>query len=152
MKSHKAKGKVNGRPIHDGTSSPLNNAPSWMSETFEEHIQIHCPHIVRDSRDLVRQLQTVSIRPGEILVAFDIKDYYPGANQQRIENIAYTTYLQTVSGNHEQSKSLLPTCKMVTADPVYSRTNITNTIQNKQRCPYRFEVLRRNVRQHLRYI
>ena len=73
IKTHKANGKIKGRPVHDGAATPFTPVGKYISRTLEtmnEKEEV----LLKDSTHTILKLQNEEIDDGMLIVAFNIKD------------------------------------------------------------------------------
>eukprot|EP00438_Fugacium_kawagutii_P033550 Skav211084 [mRNA] locus=scaffold2002:133662:134778:- [translate_table: standard] len=86
VKSHKPAGQVAFRNIHGGMCYPFSGLGAWLAHNLQSLRKI--PHILRNSGDLVTQLEQFQSGNAVTFVKVDIKDCFMSGTREELQQFA----------------------------------------------------------------
>eukprot|EP00438_Fugacium_kawagutii_P000047 Skav211389 [mRNA] locus=scaffold8085:1910:3208:+ [translate_table: standard] len=87
VKSHKPAGQVAFRNIHGGMCYPFSGLGAWLAHNLQQSLR-KIPHILRNSGDLVTQLEQFRSGNAFTFVKVDIKDYFMSGTREELQQFA----------------------------------------------------------------
>ena len=86
VKSHKCAGEVGARLIHSATFHPLAGLGRWIAFHLKPFLN-SLQHLAKNSQQVRQSLSAITVDPEDILLKFDIKEYYfSGAHEDIVRS------------------------------------------------------------------
>ncbi len=81
FKTHKALGDVSVRVLHICQAHPYREIGKWVSSMLRPQLETSCPHIMKDTAQLIGPLRKVCSRDRDLLVKANVHDFYMSVAQ-----------------------------------------------------------------------
>ena len=102
-KTHKDSGSQCLRPLHKSTRNPLNLAMRFLRYFMREFLQDKA-HILKNSRQLKKKLDTLNVLFSDLLVKIDVKDFFLSGRASTLADICSIVFPNEI---RQECKALL---------------------------------------------
>jgi hypothetical protein len=106
-KTHKSPGKVTFRNIHASAGWRFQGLSMWVAGELRKILTGRSSsHILKDSQDFVERLRTVKLRPNQLMVKVDVKDFFMSGTPSELTKPILES-LPTTTGEQRTYNTLL---------------------------------------------